>query len=281
MTLAGYLILRRTGLANFFILLMSLYFYASSALWYLAPFFFTALIDFWIGQKIFDSGDERYRKWLLAISVVVNLAVLSVFKYTTWLSGSLSAGLAHYGIALAPIALALPPGISFYTFQSMSYTIDIKRREFHPYRNVIDYLSFVAFFPHLVAGPMMRARDLLPQLAKVRPLPSGSTVAGAMFLILFGVFLKVVLADNFGGIVDTVLKTADPTQKTLAPGLGLVFSYAFAFQIYCDFAAYSTIARGSARLFGVELMRNFLTPYFSSSPSEFWQRWHISLSTWL
>lgn len=278
--LSGYLLLRRTRWANFFILLASLYFYGSSAWWYLAPFFFTALLDFVVGQRIEASHDDRYRKRLLIVSVVANLGLLAVFKYTGWLTEDIATALAPLGITAPVIALTLPPAISFYTFQSMSYTIDIYRREFKPYRNVIDYLSFVSFFPHLVAGPIMRARDLLPQLAITRPLPSAAVVSGALFMILFGLFQKTVLADNFGGLVERIQGML-ATKAPLAPGMGLIFAYAFAFQIYCDFAAYSTIARGVARLFGVELMRNFLTPYFSTNPSEFWTRWHISLSTWL
>jgi D-alanyl-lipoteichoic acid acyltransferase DltB (MBOAT superfamily) len=279
--LIGYLVFRRTRFANAFMLLASLYFYAAGALWYLVPFFVTALIDFFVGQKIEGSDDERFRKRMLVISVVANLGLLSVFKYTGWLTADLSRWLGSYGIAFTPIALALPPAISFYTFQSMSYTIDIYRREFKPYRSVIDYLSFVSFFPHLVAGPIMRARDLLPQLARLRPLPSVEVVSGALFMILFGLFQKTVLADNFGGMVENIQRLMDNKAVPLAPGIGLLFAYAFAFQIYCDFAAYTTIARGVARLFGVDLMRNFLTPYFSTNPSEFWSRWHISLSTWL
>ena len=279
LVLAGYLLLRRTKFANPFMLVASLYFYAAGALWYLAPLFVTALLDFFIGQKIASSDDKTFRRRMLAISVVANLGLLSVFKYTGWLTSDLSHWLAPFGIVVAPIALSLPPAISFYTFQSMSYTIDIYRREFKPYRNVIDYLSFVAFFPHLVAGPIMRARDLLPQLARVRALPTAATVSGALFMILFGLFQKTVLADNFGSFVEAVQRMFGGGQ--LPAGIGILFAYAFGFQIYCDFAAYSTIARGVARLFGVDLMRNFLTPYFSSNPSEFWGRWHISLSTWL
>jgi D-alanyl-lipoteichoic acid acyltransferase DltB (MBOAT superfamily) len=278
--LGGYLLLRRTRWANLFMLLASLFFYGSSAWWYLAPFFFTALLDFFIGRLIEQSIDDRFRKRLLIVSVVANLGLLSIFKYTGWLTADLAATLAPLGISMPVIALGLPPAISFYTFQSMSYTIDIYRREFKPYRNVVDYLSFVSFFPHLVAGPIMRARDLLPQLASIRPLPSATVVSGALFMILFGLFQKTVLADNFGGIVG-IMQDMLATKAPLPPGMGLIFAYAFAFQIYCDFAAYSTIARGVARLFGVQLMRNFLTPYFSTNPSEFWTRWHISLSTWL
>ena len=200
--LAGYLLLRRTPFANLFMLLASLYFYGSGAWWYLVPFFVTALIDFFVGQRIEQSQDDRYRRRLLVVSVVANLGLLSVFKYTGWLSADLSSALAPLGISLPVIALSLPPAISFYTFQSMSYTIDIYRREFKPYRNVVDYLSFVSFFPHLVAGPIMRARDLLPQLASKRPLPSVETVSEALFMILFGLFQKTVLADNFGGLVE-------------------------------------------------------------------------------
>jgi alginate O-acetyltransferase complex protein AlgI len=272
--LGGYLVLRKTRYANAFILLASLFFYAVGAWWYLVPFFVTAGLDFFIGQKIESSRDDHVRRSLLIASIVANLGLLSVFKYTGWLTTSLSGW-------MTPITVALPPAISFYTFQSMSYTIDIYRREFKPYRNIVDYLSFVSFFPHLVAGPIMRARDLLPQLAKVRPLPSAATVSAALFMILFGLFQKTVLADNFGGMVDSIQRMISPQTGTLAPGLGIIFAYAFAFQIYCDFAAYSTIARGVARLLGVDLMRNFLTPYVSSNPSEFWSRWHISLSTWL
>jgi len=278
-TLAGYLLLRKTRFANLFIFAASIFFYASSALWYLLPLFVTALLDFVVGQYIADSNDDRFRSRMLWLSVIANLTLLSVFKYTTWLIGDLSHWLAVYGIAFSPITLALPPAISFYTFQSMSYTIDIYRREFKPYRSVIDYLSFVSFFPHLVAGPIMRARDLLPQLARIRDLASASTVSIALFMILFGLFQKTVLADNFGLIVESIQRMFG--GGSLPPGMGLLFAYAFGFQIYCDFAAYTTIARGVARLFGVNLMRNFLTPYFSSNPSEFWTRWHISLSQWL
>jgi len=279
--LAGYLLLRKTRFANAFMLAVSIYFYAQGALWYLAPLFFTALLDFFIGQKIEASTDRRYRRSLLVVSVVANLGLLSVFKYTTWLTVDMSRALAPFGIAMSPILIGLPPAISFYTFQSMSYTIDIYRGEFKPYRNIIDYMSFVCFFPHLVAGPIMRARDLLPQLAVRRPLPSAETVSNALLLILFGLFQKTVLADNFGLQVESIQRMMPGGGAELPAGMGLLFAYAFAFQIYCDFAAYTTIARGVARLFGVELMRNFLTPYFSTNPSEFWQRWHISLSTWL
>lgn len=282
LTVALWATLRRTSCGNLIVACLSVYFYASSRAWYVLPLFTTALLDYWVGQKVFDSNDQHYRKALLILSIVANLALLSVFKYTTWVTTSL-AGLSPMFAAIVPvIVIALPPAISFYTFQSMSYTIDIYRNEFHPYRNVIDYISFVTFFPHLVAGPIMRARDLLPQLARHRPLTSAQNASLAIFMILFGLFQKSVLADNAGSIVESILRlTGSSGREPLAPGLGLIFAYAFAVQIYCDFAAYTTIARGSAKLLNVELMRNFLTPYFAMGPSEFWHRWHISLSTWL
>jgi len=271
LTLGGYLLLRSTRFANLFMLVASLCFYAIGALWYLVPLFITALLDFFIGQKIEYTTNRTKQRVLLTVSIVANLGLLSVFKYSEWLLG--------HSLHIFGIALTLPPAISFYTFQSMSYTVDIYRREFKPYRNVVDYMSFVAFFPHLVAGPIMRARDLLPQLARYRALPSAAVVSTALFMVLFGLFQKTVLADNFGLIVESILRML--AGGSLPPGMGLLFPYAFGFQIYCDFAAYTTIARGVARLFGVNLMRNFLTPYFSSNPSEFWTRWHISLSQWL
>ncbi|MDB5651125.1 MAG: rane-bound O-acyltransferase family protein [Hyphomicrobiales bacterium] len=278
---AGWALLRRTRYANPFIACVSLYFYGSSRVWYLAPLFFTALLDYYIGQKVYESKDPLRRRNLTAFSVVANLGLLSYFKYGHWLTAKFAPALAGVGLALPVISVGLPPAISFYTFQSMSYTIDIYRREFKPYRSVIDYLSFVTFFPHLVAGPIMRARDLLPQLARGRSLPSAEQVSMALFMILFGLFQKIVVADNMAAVVDEISADLSKPGIPVAPGLGLIFAYAFAIQIYCDFAAYSTIARWSAKLLNVELMRNFATPYFSTGPSEFWQRWHISLSTWL
>ena len=274
-------LLRRTRYANLFVALASLYFYASAQLWYLAPLFATALLDYFVGQRIHATENKKARFGLMWFSVVANLSLLSFFKYGPWLTSKLAPILAGAGLSIPVIAVGLPPAISFYTFQSMSYTIDIYRREFKPYRSVVDYLSFVTFFPHLVAGPIMRARDLLPQLARDRALPSVDQVSMAVFMILFGLFQKIVIADNMAAIVDEISTTLYKPGAHLDAGLGLIYAYAFAIQIYCDFAAYSTIARGSAKLMNVELMRNFATPYFSTGPSEFWQRWHISLSTWL
>lgn len=280
-TVIGYYLLRGTKFANIFMLAASLIFYAASSVWFLLPLFFTSLLDYFLGQKIYDSSNENHRKKLLISSVICNLGFLAFFKYTNWISSELAALFALLGLKISAISIPLPGGISFYTFQSMSYTIDIYKKEFKPQRNCINYLDFVCFFPQLVAGPIMRAKELLNQLAAKREIPSKAQISAAFFMILFGLFQKIVVADNVGAIVETISKLTNPGGPRLAPGLGLVFAYGFAFQIYCDFAAYSTIARGSALLFNVKLPHNFLTPYFSSSPSEFWRRWHISLSTWL
>ena len=259
---------------------MSAIFYGWLVAWYLIPLTLSSILDYFIGSKMDGMSDERKRKMLLVVSISTNLGLLSFFKYTGWLSGEIASFLAILGVSMSAVHVPLPPGISFYTFQTMSYTIDIYRRELKSRKSIVDYFSFVTFFPQLVAGPIERAKDLLTQLENVRPRVATSVAAGAFFMILFGVFQKTVLADNFGGIVEFVGNSIGP-DGSLAPGLGLVFAYGFALQIYCDFAAYSTIARGSARLFGIDLHRNFLTPYFSTNPSEFWTRWHISLSQWL
>lgn len=241
----------------------------------------SAIIDFFCGIKIHQVDDEASRRRFLLISMILNLSIMGFFKYAGWLSGGLATILAGFGIGMTAFSVPLPPGISFYTFQTMSYTIDIYKKQFKPEKNFISYLSFVSFFPQLIAGPIERAKDLVPQLAIQRKLVTLEAASSALFLLLFGLFQKVVLADNFGNIVDLVLSSVNKENNTLLPGMGLVFAYAFAFQIYCDFAAYSTIARGVARLFSVHLNRNFRIPYSASSPSKFWERWHISLSQWL
>ena len=279
-TLLGYLLLRRARLCNLWLLGCSIYFYAVGNWWWVAPFFVSAIFDYWMGLRMEAAQGVRLRRQLIALSCVLNLGLLSIFKYTTWVSSEVSVLASMFGIALTPLIVPLPAGISFYTFQSMSYTIDIYRKELRASHNIVDYLCFVAFFPQLIAGPIMRARDLLPQISRQQDLATATNVEQGLFMILFGLFLKMVLADNFGGLVDSIAQVMR-TRNALPPGLGLIFAYAFAGQIYCDFAAYSIIAWGSAKLFNIELMQNFATPYFATNPSDFWRRWHISLSTWL
>jgi alginate O-acetyltransferase complex protein AlgI len=276
-----YHLLRRTFWANVMILAASYYFYGSSAAWYLIPLVATSLIDFLVGIRLSKTDKPNARRAWLIRSLVANLGLLGFFKYTPWLIGELNSALAGAGVGLALPALnvVLPPGISFYTFQTMSYTIEVYRREMPAARNLINYMAFVTFWPHLVAGPIMRAHNLLRQLETWRPVISADEARYALTLIVWGLFKKMALADNFGHIVDAI--DASVQAKISLPGAGLLFAYAFAGQIYCDFSAYTDIARGSAKLIGVELVRNFDTPYYSASPGEFWRRWHISLSTWL
>ncbi len=276
-----YYLFRRSFLVNVIILFASYIFYAAGALWYLLPLVFTSLLDFLVGILLSRTDRQRTRRILLIASLTANLGLLALFKYTPWLIGNLNLGLAAVGldIALPALVVTLPPGISFYTFQTMSYTIEVYRREMQPTRHLVNYMAFVTFWPHLVAGPIMRAHNLLRQLELKRPVISPDEARQALLLIAWGLFKKVVLADNFGHIVDGI-DGVFLARGTFAGG-GLLFAYAFAGQIYCDFSAYTDIARGSAKLINVELIRNFHTPYFAASPTEFWHRWHISLSTWL
>jgi alginate O-acetyltransferase complex protein AlgI len=275
-----YALYRRTALANWMLTLAGLAFYATAGLIYLVPLVFTCVLDYLVGAYLAREDDERRRRIAFISSVAVQLSLLSAFKYAGWLSGELASLFAVVGIGLsfAPLTLPLPPGISFYTFHTISYTADIYRRKFQPRGRLIDYITFVGFFPQLIAGPIARASELLPQVAATRPAVSAARAEEAFWLIAWGLFKKISLADNFGLLVGQA------TAELVRPhhgGVGYIFMVAFAGQIYCDFSAYTDIARGIAKLFGIELPRNFLTPYFATSPSEFWQRWHISLSRWL
>lgn len=258
-------------LSNLIILFASYFFYAWGHAWVVLLLIFTSVTDYYIGRSIYRSKTEKSRKHLLIFSCMLNIGLLVIFKYAGWVTTSL-----HKSFEFIPIVfLPLPHGISFYTFQSLSYTIDIYRRRLKPKGHIIDYLSFVSFFPHLVAGPILKAVNILPQLEHVRPKVHPRVAEKAIFMICWGLFKKLVCADNLGHLVSL---SKDNLDK---PGAGLILLLAFTFQIYCDFSAYSDIARGTARLFGIKIPRNFLTPYFSRNPSEFWERWHISLSQWV
>jgi alginate O-acetyltransferase complex protein AlgI len=222
--------------------------------------------------------DRRRRYACLLISLCVQLGMLSVFKYFNFFADSLETSLGALGfdVRLLHLNVILPVGISFYTFQSLSYAIDIYRREIIPTRRYLDFALFVAFFPQLVAGPIERARHLIPQLSNPRTLTYDDTTRG-LYLILFGLFKKVAIADGVAPSVDQIFNSSG-TVSWIDVVAGTLL---FAIQIYCDFSGYSDIARGVAKLFGVDLMVNFNQPYFAKNPREFWQRWHISLSTWL
>lgn len=220
---------------------------------------------------------ESRRRACMILSIVAQLTVLGFFKYFDFFAQSLTETLASIGVR-APmfyVNIVLPVGISFYTFQSMSYAIDIYRRELKPTNRFFDFALFVSFFPQLVAGPIERAKNLLPQMSLPRRV-AWDRVRRGVFLIVFGLFKKIAIADGIAGTADTAFAIKDPSWATVVLGTA-----AFAVQIYADFSGYSDIARGVAKLFGVELMHNFNLPYFARSPREFWQRWHISLSTWL
>ncbi len=237
----------------------------------------SSLVDYGAGAGIAGSESPRRRKAWLWLSLCTNLGMLGFFKYFNFFAGNLAWLMEGIGLPLHPgtLKIILPVGISFYTFQTMSYTIDIYRRQFQPARDFGAYLAFVSFFPQLVAGPIERASHLLPQFMDVRRFDPARAWVG-MRLIVWGLFKKMVMADNLAAVVDTVY--AAPGGHS-GPVL-LLATVAFAFQIYGDFSAYSDIASGTAHLFGIDLMRNFAYPYFSKNVGEFWRRWHISLSTW-
>jgi alginate O-acetyltransferase complex protein AlgI len=238
---------------------------------------YSSLVDYAIGQKLATARSEAQRRALLVLTLVSNLGLLGFFKYFNFFADSLVLALAVVGVDVNPTTLniVLPVGISFYTFQTLSYTLDIYRGQLQPRRNLLEYLTFVSFFPQLVAGPIARATHLLPQFAVARKFSPEAAAEGCR-LILWGLAKKMILADNLGGIVSSAfdhVPSASGAQLALA-------TVCFTFQIYCDFSGYSDIAAGTASLFGIRLMRNFAYPYFSQSLSEFWRRWHISLSTW-
>jgi D-alanyl-lipoteichoic acid acyltransferase DltB (MBOAT superfamily) len=227
--------------------------------------------------------DARRRRTFLVISIGTNLAILGFFKYFDFFAESFAALLAQFGIeaSLPLLNIVLPAGISFYTFQAMSYTIDIYRGKVGPTRSFPDFALFVCFFPHLVAGPIMRAHTLLPQVIRERVRTSSEFREG-FALVLTGLFKKLVLADNMAPIANAVfVRLANGDTAGLSGPEVLVGVYAFAFQIYGDFSGYSAIARGISKWLGFDLMINFHNPYFAATPSDFWRRWHISLSSWL
>jgi alginate O-acetyltransferase complex protein AlgI len=238
----------------------------------------SSLVDYYAGLWIDREPDGARRQRILVAALAANLAVLGAFKYFNFFADTLVIVASTLGLDLhlTTLRILLPAGISFYTFQTMSYTIDIYRGKFRPRPDVVEYLAFVSFFPQLVAGPIERATQLLPQFHAARKFVGADAREGAR-LILWGLAKKMVLADNLGLLVSSAYTA--PTAVTAAE-LALA-TLCFAFQIYCDFSAYSDIAVGAARLFGIRLTRNFAYPYFSQSVSEFWRRWHISLSSWL
>lgn len=263
---------------NLFILLASYLFYGWWDARFLALLIGSSLVDFFLALAIDRSDPGRRKKTLLVLSLVVNLGVLALFKYFNFFRDGLE--ILMHGLGMRPdlptLHLILPIGISFYTFQSLSYTIDVYRGRLKATPKPVEFLAFVSLFPQLVAGPIERAVDLLPQFQKPRRFDRSQATDG-LRQMLWGFFKKMVIADGCGPIVDGIFDS--PVDST--PGLTLFFgAFFFAFQIYGDFSGYSDIAIGCARLFGFQLSRNFAYPYFSRDIPEFWRRWHISLSSW-
>jgi D-alanyl-lipoteichoic acid acyltransferase DltB (MBOAT superfamily) len=233
--------------------------------------------DFLCALKMDKHRDKS--KIFLAVSIGINLSVLFFFKYFHFFAENFIAFFSMFGLRLQSPAwkIILPVGISFYTFQTLSYTIDVYRKQIQPARNFLDYALYVSFFPQLVAGPIERAKNLLPQILKPRSI-THEYVSEGLFLIYWGLFKKIFIADNLGAMLDVI---GDPVSHGGDGGLVLSFMYAFMFQLYCDFSAYSDIARGTARLMGFDIMVNFRAPYFAANIQELWNRWHISLTTWI
>ena len=262
---------------NILILFSSYLFYAWWDLRFLVLIIISSLTDFLAGIFIQKNKKNKQRKSILFISLFTNLGILFCFKYFNFFIDNFLMVLKSFNIStnIEFIEIILPIGISFYTFQSLSYTIDVYNKKINATNNIIAFFAFVSFFPQLVAGPIERAKNLLPQFCKPRVFDYEFALSGCK-LILIGLFKKMVIADSLSIVVDMIY--ANPADYLGLPTL--IATVFFAFQIYCDFSGYSDIAIGLARLLGFKLMLNFETPYFSKSLSEFWRRWHISLSSW-
>ena len=260
---------------NLLILAASCLFYGWWDWRFLGLLLFSGCFDFGSGLLIGGTANLRRRKVLLCLSLAVNLSLLGVFKYFDFFLGSLAALLSPLHLNLGTLGLILPIGISFYTFQSLSYVIDVYRGQMEPTRSLVRYLAYVSFFPQLVAGPIERARDLLPQFQRTLVIDNEMIVQGA-WLIVWGLFKKVVVADNLAPVVEMAFDNPSVTGPAVLCG-----ALAFAFQIYGDFSGYSDIARGLARVLGFKLSVNFNLPYIATNLRDFWRRWHISLSSWL
>ena len=262
---------------NALILVSSYIFYGWWDWRFLFLILFSTIVDFLIGQFIFKSESNKKRKILLITSLVVNLGLLGFFKYYNFFLDNFIQAFSFFGrsISSSSLQIILPVGISFYTFQTLSYTIDIYKKKIEPSYDFLSFAAFVSFFPQLVAGPIERASQLLPQFYKKRTFDYSKSVNG-LRQILWGFFKKIVIADTCSTYSNLIFNNYEE-YTGLSLFIGAVF---FAFQIYGDFSGYSDIAIGTSRLFGFNLMQNFNFPYFSRDIAEFWRRWHISLSTW-
>lgn len=274
-----WLLVRSARLQNRLLLVASYVFYGWWDWRFLGLIAASTCLDFVAGSRIAGATDQRTKKRWLQLSLAANLGLLGVFKYLGFFADSLISAANSIGWQLAPwtVHIVLPVGISFYTFQTLSYTIDIYRGTLRPTKRLEEFALYVAFFPQLVAGPIERAASLLPQISAARRRTTPGQMSAGVFLIVWGLWKKTVVADNLSLIVNPVF--ADHSSHS---GLTLLLvTLAFAWQIYCDFSGYSDIARGLCKTLGFELMLNFRLPYFALNPTDFWLRWHISLSSWL
>ncbi|NQU99835.1 MAG: MBOAT family protein [Parcubacteria group bacterium] len=261
----------------FFLLLASYYFYMAWKPEYAVLILFSTVIDYFVALKMDKTDNKKVRKTLLVFSLVFNLGVLFLFKYFNFFNDTVNHAFDYFNVFynVPTFDLLLPVGISFYTFQTLSYTIDVYRGVKKPEKHFGIFALYVSFFPQLVAGPIERSTRLLPQFFQKHKFEYTRVVDG-LKLMMWGFFKKLVIADNIAILVNEVYGTpTDYVGVTL-----LLATYLFAFQIYCDFSGYSDIAVGAAKIMGYDLMDNFKRPYFSKSISEFWRRWHISLSSW-
>ena len=264
---------------NLLLLVSSYVFYAAWNWKYLSLILISTLLDYHIGRGMGVSRSDKGRKLLLALSICVNLGLLATFKYYNFFIAEFATLCESLGFQahLPTFTLLLPIGISFYTFQTMGYTIDVYRRRISPETSLLNFALYVCFFPQLVAGPIERFERLMPQIRNPRQRTSADWVEG-FYHILIGLYKKIVIADNMALIANAIFATPTKDLSGLDCFLGVV---AFTFQIYGDFSGYSSIAQGVAKWLGFDLMYNFKMPYWARNPSDFWRRWHISLSTWL
>src|SRR5436190_2377727 len=265
-------------LEKWFLLFASYFFYMSWSIPCGFLILFTSSLDFFVGLKLSKIEHQLHRKLLLVCSLVANLGVLAYFKYTNFFLDSMASGLGFLGINARHLHfdIILPAGISFFTFQSMSYTIDVYRRKIPPCTNARDFLLFVAYFPQLLAGPIVRASQFLPQLAK-RFRPTLFDFESGLAQFALGTVKKIVISDQISGHVDLIF-AAPGSYDSLSLLLGVL---GYAVQIYCDFSGYSDMAIGCARMMGAQFPENFQMPYSAVTITEFWRRWHITLSSWL
>ncbi len=275
-TLILVMVFKQQTLRKFILLTASCAFYAYWDWRFLGLLGTVTILDYFISRLMTSSENFRYRRLLLVLSIITNLGFLAWFKYFDFFINSLNTVFSPFGFRLGTLEIILPIGISFYTFETLSYVIDIYRRQTSPAKSLIDYAIFITFFPRLVAGPIMRARQFLPQLETGIQVNSANIIRGSQFFLM-GLIKKLVIADNLSVFVDQVYHA--PSLFNSPTVVLAVFAYSI--QILCDFSGYTDMAKGIGAMLGIELPDNFHLPYTSQSITEFWQRWHISLSTWL